>query len=125
MKITIKNLINVIKEEDQLISKLYIYILKPIYWRFKLRRFGKGSVIHNEVIILNPINVSIGNNFKIWHRSFLAVGTKGKVEIGSNGHLGVEVYLNAIEGKIIIGNNVAIAPKSQIYSYSNHYSNSA
>ena len=39
---------------------------------------------------------------------------------GGKGLLGVRCYLNASAGKIIIGRGVAIAPYTQIYSYSHH-----
>jgi len=51
----------------------------------------------------------------------MGVGVEGGVSLGDYGHLGVDVYLNASEGCIRIGNYFAIGPKSQIYSCSNEY----
>jgi maltose O-acetyltransferase len=91
------------------------------YWKLRLRKMGKGSRIKRGVkIIGSGKRIKIGNNFKIWHRCFIAVGA-GKITIKNNGHLGVDVYINATKGNINIGNNVAIAPKTQIYSYTDYY----
>lgn len=87
----------------------------------RLGKIGKNSRIKRGVKILGSgKKVTIGNNFKIWHRCFLTVGT-GKINFGDNGHIGVDVYINASKGIVNIGNNVAIGPKTQIYSYSDHY----
>ncbi|ODS38994.1 MAG: hypothetical protein A7315_03025 [Candidatus Altiarchaeales archaeon WOR_SM1_79] len=101
------------------LSACLSYILSQSYWKIRLKKLGKSSWIHRGVIIQNPRNVSIGDNFKIYHRVFMGVGRKGAIEIGDNGHIGVDAYFNASEGRIRIGNNVVIAPKAQIYSYSN------
>jgi acetyltransferase-like isoleucine patch superfamily enzyme len=90
-------------------------------WRLRLKSLGKGSYIKKGVIIEgNPKRISIGKNFKIWHRCFIGMG-KGELIIGNNGLLGVNCYLNVSDSKIIIGDGVAIAPFCQIYSYSHHY----
>jgi len=102
------------------IRKIIDQILK-LYWKLVIGSIGKDSFIKPGVkIVGNPKRITIGDNFKIWHRSFFAVGN-GKIKLGSNGHLGVDVYINASQGNVIIGNYVAIAPKTQIYSYSDHY----
>ena len=101
-------------------ERLLDYLFFP-YWKIRFGKLGKGSIIKRAVKISGSAKrVYIGNNFKIWHRCFIAVG-KGKITIGDNGHLGVDVYINATQGSVNIGNNVAIAPKAQIYSYSDDY----
>ncbi len=57
----------------------------------------------------------------IWNECFLTVGAKGRIHFAGHGLLGVRCYLNASAGEIIIGNGVAIAPLTQIYSYSHTY----
>lgn len=100
------------------------YLFLP-YWKIRLGKIGKKSRIKRGVkIIGNGKRITLGENFKIWHRSFIVIGD-GKISFGDDGHLGVDVYLNAYKGSISIGNNVAIAPKSQIYSYSDDYAISA
>jgi acetyltransferase-like isoleucine patch superfamily enzyme len=101
-------------------ERILDYITLP-YWKIRLGKLGNKSKIKRGVkIIGNGKRISIGNNFTIWHRCFITIGT-GKISIGNSGHIGVDVYLNASQGSIIIGDNVAIASKTQIYSYSDHY----
>lgn len=101
------------------VMRIVDYLLLP-YWKFRLKSLGKNSILKPGVKILGSGNrVTIGNNFKIWNESVLAVG-KGQIIIGDNGHFGNRVYINATEGIVKIGNNVAIAPYTQIYSYSNY-----
>ena len=98
-------------------EKILDYSLS-IYWKVILGKLGKGSYVKRGVkIVGNPKRVFVGDNFKIWHRCFLGVGS-GEIKLGSSGHLGVDVYINASAGKITIGDYVSIAPKTQIYSYS-------
>jgi len=96
-----------------------VYFLNYLYWSLFLKRFGLGSYIAPGVKILNKKRVSIGRMFRVYHNSFFCVGRTGRIIIGNNGHIGVGSYLNATKARIIIGNNVSIAPKTQIYSYSN------
>lgn len=85
-------------------------------------RIGEGSMIYEGVTILpNPENVFIGRHSHIYHETFLTVGVGGRIELGDYTHLGIRVHLNATLGTIKIGNHVAIAPMTQIYSFSNHY----
>ena len=91
-----------------------------LYWKLRLKSLGKKSKLKPGVKILGSgSRVTIGNNFKIWNDSILAVG-KGQIIIGNDGHFGIRVYINATEGIVKIGNHVAIAPYTQIYSYSNY-----
>jgi galactoside O-acetyltransferase len=91
------------------------------WWKMRFAHFGAYSSIERGVVVTMPRMVSIGKHTTIYHRCFITVGYKGKVEIGDYSHLGVDVYLNADEGCIKIGNYVAVGPKSGIYSYSNYY----
>ena len=101
-------------------EKILDYLYFP-YWKIKLGKIGKGSTIKKGVKINGSARrVLLGTNFIIWHRCFLAVGN-GKICFGSNGHIGVDVYINSSEGNVNIGDYVAIAPKTQIYSYTDYY----
>lgn len=103
-----------------LLSKLGRRI-RRIYWRKRLGAIGPGSYIHPGVDIFgSPRSIKLGARFHFWHRCFINVG-KGQLICGDDGHLGVDVYINAARGKVTIGDNVAIAPKTQIYSYSDGY----
>lgn len=98
-------------------ERLLDYLYMP-YWKIRLGRIGKNSRIKRGVkIIGNAQRIKIGSNFKIWHRCFIGIGD-GFITIGNDGHIGVDTYINASGGRIIIGNNVQIGSKVQIYSYS-------
>jgi len=97
------------------------YYLHLPWWRIRFKHFGSRSFIHKGVIITCPERVSIGKHTTLYHRCFIGVGDEGEVSLGDYSHLGVDVYLNASQGCIKIGNHVAVAPKSGIYSYSNSY----
>jgi acetyltransferase-like isoleucine patch superfamily enzyme len=100
------------------------FVLKHWLERFYLRNsvgsIGKGSIIFEGVrFIPCPANICLGDNVRIYQGCVLTVGEHGYIELGDHSHLGVNVYLNASAGRILIGRHVAIAPLTQIYSYSN------
>jgi acetyltransferase-like isoleucine patch superfamily enzyme len=91
------------------------------YWRLLISKIGKGSFIKDGLrIIGNPRRIKIGSNFKIWQNCILSV-KNGEIEFGNDGLLGIGTVINASKGRVIIGNHVAIAPYTQIFSYSHHY----
>lgn len=93
------------------------------YWRLFIGKIGKVSFIKDGLrIVGNPKRITIGNNFKIWQNCHLSV-ENGSIIFGNNGLLGIGSLINASKGKVTIGNNVAIAPYVQIFSYSHHYEN--
>jgi len=92
-----------------------------IYWRFMIGKIGKGSFIKDGLrVVGNPKRVKIGKNFKIWQNCHLSV-QNGEIELGDNGLLGTGSLINASEGKVTIGNNIAIAPHVKIFSYSHDF----
>ena len=92
-----------------------------IVWKMRLGKLGRNSYLKSGVKVAgNPHRISIGDNFVVWHKCFFAVGN-GKIIFGHNGLIGVNSYINASSNNVIIGNNVAIAPFCQVYSYSHHY----
>jgi maltose O-acetyltransferase len=95
--------------------------LRLIYWKLVIGKIGKRSFIKDGLrVVGNPKRISIGNNFKIWQNCQLSV-KEGRIIFGDNGLLGIGSLINASKGKVIIGNNVAIAPHVKIFSYSHHY----
>lgn len=103
------------------VISLFFDLTLYIFWKLRMGKLGKGSRIKRGVKVIGSAKrISIGSGFKIWERSILAVG-KGEIYIGDSGLIGVNSLLNSSHGKIIIGNNVAIAPFCQIFSYSHHY----
>ena len=90
-------------------------------WKILFGKIGNGSFVKRGVKVSgNPRRIEIGRNFKIWENCTLGVG-KGKIIIGDNGLLGVNTFINSSEGTVKIGDNVAIAPYTQIYSYTHHF----
>ena len=94
--------------------------------RERLRRevgsIGSGSIIYEGTVFCgSPRNIIIGNDMVIWHQCFLTVGDNAKIQLAGPGLLGVRCYLNASEGRIIVGHGVAIGPLTQIYSFSHGY----
>lgn len=96
------------------------YLALYPFWKLRFKHFGAHSFIDPGVTILKPGHLSVGRHARIFHRCFIA-NLEGEVQIGDYSHLGVDVYINATRGLVRIGNHVAIAPKTHIYSYSNHY----
>jgi acetyltransferase-like isoleucine patch superfamily enzyme len=101
-------------------EKLFDY-LRQMYWRLFIGKIGKGSFIKDGIrIVGNPKRIKIGRNFKIWQNCHLTV-EKGEIVFGDNGLLGVGSLINASKGRVLIGNNVAIAPNVKIFSYSHNF----
>ena len=101
-------------------EKIFDYT-RLAYWRLIIGKIGKGSFIKERVrIVGNPKRIRIGKNFKIWQNCHLSV-QNGEIEFGDNGLLGICSLIIASEGKVTIGNNVAIAPHVQIFSYSHNF----
>lgn len=89
---------------------------------FLLKKLGKGSYIRRGVKISgNPKRIKIGSDFQVYEKCFFGVSRKGWIETGNNGLLGVGCYLNATEGRIILGNGVAVGPYCKFYSFSHNY----
>jgi acetyltransferase-like isoleucine patch superfamily enzyme len=102
---------------DRLRDLFFLYFK----WKLLFRKIGKKSFVKKGVkVIGNPRRIEVGRNFKIWENCTLGVG-KGKIIIGDDGLLGVNSLINSSEGTVKIGNNVVIAPYTQIYSYSHHF----
>jgi acetyltransferase-like isoleucine patch superfamily enzyme len=102
-------------------EKIFDYF-RLVYWRLVMGKIGKGSFIKDGMrIVGNPKRIKIGKNFKIWQNCHLSV-QNGEIEFGDNGLLGIGSLIVASEGKVTIGNGVAIAPRVMIFSYSHDFS---
>jgi acetyltransferase-like isoleucine patch superfamily enzyme len=105
----------------KVIDRLRDYFYLFFKWKVLFKKIGHDSFIKRGVKVSgNPKRIEIGRNFKIWENCTLGVG-KGNIFIGNDGLLGVNCLINSSLGTVRIGNNVAIAPFTQIYSYSHHY----
>lgn len=115
--------------------------LRRAYWRTRLKHMGRDVQIDIGVRILNPYNVSIGDNTWIDSYVHIIAGAPfegegpilhrdnpefehglGDVTIGSNVHIANYVVLQG-HGGLSIGDNIGVASGSMIYSMSHHHSN--
>jgi acetyltransferase-like isoleucine patch superfamily enzyme len=84
------------------------------------RRFGGGCFIDTGVVVQNPRSFAAGPGSALYHGVYL-LNDHGLVTLGKQSHLGAYCYVNALHGKVTIGDFVAIGPGTKIFSYSNHY----
>ena len=104
-----------------MLFQIYIAILTPIptFIGERLRYFGyklffksvKGNFkIHEGVTILGFENIELGKNITFMKNSYIYAHDNGILKIGNNFTMNSNSQLGASFGKIIIGNNCAIAP---------------
>jgi acetyltransferase-like isoleucine patch superfamily enzyme len=84
------------------------------------RRFGGACFIDTAVVVQNARNFKPGPGSALYHGVYL-LNEHGLVALGTQSHLGACCYVNALYGKVTIGDFVAIGPGTKIFSYSNHY----
>jgi galactoside O-acetyltransferase len=113
-----------------MLFQIYIAILTPIptFIGERLRYFGykpffksvKGNFrIHEGVTILGFENIELGKNVTFMKNSYIYAHDNGILKIGDNFAMNSNVQLGASFGKIVIGNNCAIAPNCVLRA-SNH-----
>lgn len=84
--------------------------LRGWYFSRRLKYLGARANIAMGLLIYDPHNISIRENFSI-HRNGTLGAINGELKIGDNVSIAENVQVNANEkGRIIIGNDVAIAP---------------
>lgn len=84
--------------------KIRYFIYKPLFKSVK----GKFN-IESHVTILGFGNIDIGNDVSIMKNSYIYANDGGSLLIGNNFMMNTNSQLGASFGKIIIGNNCAIA----------------
>lgn len=116
-------------------------LLRYNFYKKKLKYLGKNVTISEGVYILNPENVSIGENTWIDKNVILASGKPhkgerkffwknnknykgeiGELQIGRGCHIAPNAVIQA-HGGVKIGNYTGIASGGKIYSMSHHYRN--
>lgn len=88
--------------------------------RLRSRRWGGDVFIDTAVTIRNRANISFGPGSALYHGCCI-LNTDGFVSIGAHSHLGSYCYVNALRGRLSIGEHVAIGPGTRIFTHSNHY----
>lgn len=76
--------------------------------------------IDTNVVIKNRSNFSAGSGSALYHGTYIH-NREGLFRIGENSHLGAYCFVNACQGSVVIGDNVAIGPGAKIIAYSNHF----
>ena len=84
------------------------------------RRYRTPCHIDTGVTITHPDAFSAGEGCALYHGTYI-LNTEGKMQMGSNSHLGALCYVNVCYGSLTIGDDVAIGPHTSIIVYSNHY----
>ncbi len=87
-----------------------------------LRRWLYRTQCHidTHVFIRSRSNAQLGLGSALYHGCYI-LNTNGKFILGSRSHLGAFCYVNVCQGKVLIGNDVAIGPGTRIFAFSNHY----
>lgn len=90
-----------------------VFWLELIYSTFvklRLRRCGVQLRLRWAAVILGHENIVIGDNFNSVGILYLYANDGGYLEVGNNCSINTNAQLGASAGKIIIGDNVMIAP---------------
>jgi len=120
----------VINKITKLVFQLYIALLSSIPTEIgvRLRYYGYKSLfketdgffrIDTGVVILGFENVSMGSNISFMKNSYIYAHDGGVLVIGNNFTLNSNSQLGASFGKIVIGDDCAIAPNCVLRA-SNH-----
>ncbi len=88
------------------------------YLRRKLH--GTECKIDTEVVITSRRRFHSKQSSWIGHGTYIFNGS-GEFIIGKNSHLSAFCFVNVMEGKVVIGDDVAIGPGTKIFACSNHY----
>jgi acetyltransferase-like isoleucine patch superfamily enzyme len=76
--------------------------------------------IDTGVFIVNPYNFIALKDTALYHGCYI-LNAHGQFFMGTRSHLGAYCYVNVLQGKIRIGNDVAIGPGTKLFAYSNHF----
>lgn len=97
--------------------------IERAWLRTQVGSIGPNSIVYEGTRVIGPpARIYIGDNFQVYHECFLAVGATASIRFEGDGLLGVRCYINATEGSVTIGRGTVIAPLTQIYTFSHHFS---
>jgi acetyltransferase-like isoleucine patch superfamily enzyme len=88
--------------------------------RIRGKLLKTNAFIDINVTIVNPSHISFGEGCALYYGTYI-LDTYGSVTFGSRSHLGALCYVNAHNGNLKIGDDVAVGPGTKIIVYSNHY----
>lgn len=84
-------------------------------------KFGKNTLINNNVIFYNPQNIEIGNNVRIDYNCIIVAGSSFNIKIEDDVHINAGCHFHGNSGNIILEKNVDIADKCVIYTSTYDY----
>jgi galactoside O-acetyltransferase len=126
--------LKVIAKIKKLLFQIYISILSSIPTEIGIRvrqiaykplfkRCGKNLRIDSGVTILGFENISLGDNVSFMKNSYVYAHDGGELLIGDNFTVNSNSQLGASFGKIVIGNDCAIAPNCVLRSSNHNFEN--
>lgn len=109
------------------IKKLFLFVRFNLFYRYRFKNFGIKSLLFKPLILLNPQNISIGEQTFIMGNSRLEVVTdrnkNASLEICDN--VNIEQNVHIVCGNYIkIGRNVSITANCAIVDILHPYSGS-
>ena len=97
--------------------------IRGIAYKFLFKDCGKNIRIDRGVTILGFQNITLGDNVSFMKNSYIYAHDDGVLKIGDNFTLNSNSQLGASFGKIVIGNNCAIAPNCVLRASNHNFSN--
>lgn len=82
--------------------------------------YGTDTKVKTGVVIKETRNFDGASGSALYHGVEI-LNQNGCVRLGNNSHIGSYSVVNAVEGTVDIGNNVAVGPGTKIIAYSNSY----
>ena len=87
--------------------------------KINFKKIGSNVKISKNVTIIGAKNISIGSNVRIDDYTIISA-LEGKLNIGSNVHIGGQSYFGC-GGEVQIGNNIHISQGVKVYSKIDNY----
>lgn len=114
-----------------MIPELYDFVRKQVYScvsmndshiaeRIRSAFYDTDTKIKTGVLIKDPNNYDGDPRSTLYHGVEI-LNQNGNVRLGENSHLGAYCLINAVQGSVNIGNDVAIGPGCRLIAYSNSY----
>ncbi|MFZ4412857.1 MAG: acyltransferase [Bacteroidales bacterium] len=99
-------------------QRIKLHLLR-VYWKMKGVILSNNAFIYRNNEILNPKNLSLGENSILYKELTIYIGKQGSLTIGKNSHIAPYAYLLIDNNAVNIGDNVAIGPFCAFFCHSN------
>ena len=97
--------------------------LRRVIYKRLFKKCGRNLRIDSGVTILGFQNIIVGDSVSFMKNSYIYAHDDGVLEIGDNFTLNSNSQLGASFGKIVIGDNCAIAPNCVLRASNHNFSN--